>query len=94
MAVESVGWEVGERAENMAKNQKNEAVRARFRTYASTLAAAAAIAISGLGLVHQHNLQHELAKQALVLDRATLGLEEKLRHATRVEATLRSPVKE
>lgn len=75
----------------MASNEKNGAVRARFRAYALSFAGAALIGAVGLGLVHQHNLHHELAKRAGRLDQEIHVLEDRIQQQVRIEAALRSP---
>ncbi len=75
----------------MASNEKNGAVRARFRAYALSFAGAALIGAVGLGLVHQHNLHHELAKRAGRLDQEIHALEDRIQQQVRIAAALRSP---
>ena len=72
-------------------NTKNETTAVRFRTVVKTFALGLIVAVVGLGLVHQHNLHHALADEGKRLDAETRSLEEKIRQATRVEATLKSP---
>lgn len=72
-------------------NTKNETTAVRFRTVVKTFALGLIVAVVGLGLVHQHNLHHALADEGKRLDTETRSLEEKIRQATRVEATLKSP---
>lgn len=72
-------------------NSKNETTTVRFRTIVKTFALGLLVAVVGLGLVHQHNLHHELADESKRLDAETRALEEKIRQAMRVEATLKSP---
>ena len=75
----------------MARNQKTETIRTRFRGYAITFGAAMIVAAAGLGLVQQHRVQHGLAREARGLDSVANSLEEKIRQATKTETTLRSP---
>lgn len=75
----------------MASNEKNGAVRARFRAYALSFAGAALIGAVGLGLVHQHNLHHELAKRSGRLDQEIRVLADRIQQQLKVEAGLRSP---
>ncbi|MSU34938.1 MAG: hypothetical protein EXS36_07455 [Pedosphaera sp.] len=75
----------------MASNEKNGAVRARFRAYALSFAGAALIGAIGLGLVHQHNLHHELAKRAGRLDQEIRVLADRIQQQLKIEAALRSP---
>lgn len=72
-------------------NTKNENTTVRFRTIVKTFALGLLVAVIGLGLVHQHNLHHELADEGKRLDGEIRGMEEKIRQATRIEATLKSP---
>lgn len=72
-------------------NTKNENTTVRFRTIVKTFALGLFVAVIGLGLVHQHNLHHELADEGKRLDGEIRGMEEKIRQATRIEATLKSP---
>lgn len=72
-------------------NTKNENTTVRFRTIVKTFALGLLVAVIGLGLVHQHNLHHELADEGKRLDGEMRGMEEKIRQATRIEATLKSP---
>lgn len=75
----------------MASNEKNGVVRARFRAYALSFAGAAVIGAVGLGLVHQHNLHHELAKRSGRLDQEIRVLTDRIQQQLRIEAGLRSP---
>lgn len=72
-------------------NSKNETTTVKFRTIVKTFALGLLVAVVGLGLVHQHNLHHELADDSKRLDNESRALEEKIRQAMRVEATLKSP---
>lgn len=73
-------------------NSKNETTTLKFRTIVKTFAISLIVAVVGLGLVHQHNLHHELADVGKRLDADIRAVEEKIRQSTRVEATLKSPV--
>jgi len=73
-------------------NSKNETTTLKFRTIVKTFAISLVVAVVGLGLVHQHNLHHELADEGKRLDADTRAVEEKIRQSTRIEATLKSPV--
>ena len=44
----------------MARNQKTETIRTRFRGYAITFGAAMIVAAAGLGLVQQHRVHRWL----------------------------------